>query len=246
MVVRATRSSLRFAVSRPPYILHIGKTGGNSLKELLAALTTERRRELGVGRLPVILPHSESRLSEWPLWKRRASFMFVYRDPVDRYVSGFYSRLRQGRPTSAAGSRLWSSAEAAAFKWFNNPNDCFEALDARDQRVRSAALFAFSAIMHLRRDHAHYLGQPQDWLARSRRALYFCPLPMLSANVHRFFRDNGRLNVDGIRKLLPVAHASTDTGTHISERAIRNLIAHRPAEFKLFEILEEEYAVRNR
>lgn len=120
------------------YLLHIGKTGGTFLKTLLrtpGALTAE----------PVLfVPFGHNiRHDHLP---RGAGFIFATRDPLTRFVSGFRSRLRKGRP---ATFRDWTRAEAAAFARFATPNALAEALSDDDPAARAAARAAMAGIKHV-------------------------------------------------------------------------------------------------
>ena len=243
----ALESRAVLAVAPGPFILHIGKTGGSSVKRLVRGLDDETRASLGVGRLPRTLSHSLSRLDTWPRHRRGARFSFVFRDPAARYASGFDSRLRQGRPAMRAGARPWSTAEAAAFSWFATANDCFEALGSKDERVRSAAHFACSAISHVRNDHVHYLGDRQAWRRRAGRAYFFCPFDRLTEQIHRFFPASDRIDRAGLQARLGTRHVAPSTGagsTSLSETATRNLRDVRPEEFALYETLAVEFSDR--
>ena len=79
---------------RPVHFLHIGKTGGTAFKH---AITTARRQNARLGALTPALhlhPHTVH-LRDIPKGDR---FFFFLRDPISRFVSGFYSRKNQGHP----------------------------------------------------------------------------------------------------------------------------------------------------
>ena len=244
MVRIPTLRERTLGVVRPLVLLHIGKTGGMSLKQLISQLDPPEQRRLDIARIPTPLGHGASRLQDWSAGERRRRFAFVFREPAARYASGFASRLRQGRPLKAPGAVRWTGGEAAAFAFFASANDCFEALDARDERLRSAALFAMEVVTHVVQDHVFYLGGPEDWRGRSQRAYFFCPLDELHAQAHRFFIPGEHFDAAGVRKLLPVLHATPAATEELSERAVRNLRAVRPAEFELYARLLDDYRAR--
>jgi hypothetical protein len=122
----------------PVHFLHIRKTGGMALKAALAPLAAGR--ELRLAEHGTTLP-------KIPEGER---VVFVVRDPVARFVSGFNSRLRQGRPLF---DRPWNEAEAQAFARFKTPDALARALHADS----AEALSAMRAIRHV--------NQPlSDWL----------------------------------------------------------------------------------
>jgi hypothetical protein len=120
--------------------LHIGKTGVSALREALGDI-----RDGSV----VIHPH-ETSLKAIPVGDR---VVFSIRDPISRFVSGFNSRLRKGRPRNY---NEWSPEEARAFSVFQTPNQLGEALFAPDAALRTSAQVAMDAILHTR--------SMKDWL----------------------------------------------------------------------------------
>jgi hypothetical protein len=125
-------------MSAPVHFLHIRKTGGMALKAALSPVAAERG---------LLLREHGTALAKVPKGERA---VFVVRDPVARFVSGFNSRLRMGRPLF---DRPWNAAEAEAFAAFKTPDELAQALDART----SEALAAMSGIRHV--------NQPlSDWL----------------------------------------------------------------------------------
>ncbi|HEX4861454.1 MAG TPA: sulfotransferase family 2 domain-containing protein [Rhizomicrobium sp.] len=125
-------------MSAPVHFLHIRKTGGMALKAALSPVAAERG---------LLLREHGTTLAKVPKGER---VVFVVRDPVSRFVSGFNSRLRMGRPLF---DRPWNAAEAQAFAAFKTPDELALALDAR----APAALAAMAGIRHV--------NQPlSDWL----------------------------------------------------------------------------------
>jgi hypothetical protein len=107
----------------PVHFLHIRKTGGMALKAALGPLAAERGLRLA--------EHGTA-LPKIPKGER---VVFVVRDPVSRFVSGFNSRLRQGRPLF---DRPWNEAEARAFARFRTPDALAQALHADAPEARDA------------------------------------------------------------------------------------------------------------
>src|SRR5689334_1107802 len=85
----------------PVHLLHVGKTGGTAVKHALAGVVTEQFR---------IVAHSHDiTIRDVPIGEH---VVFFVRDPISRFVSGFYSRQRQGRPRYDVP---WSPNESIAF-----------------------------------------------------------------------------------------------------------------------------------
>jgi hypothetical protein len=118
------------------HFLHIRKTGGTTIKHVLIDHQVLARHVLHLH------PH-RVRLADIP---RGHKVMFVVRDPVTRFVSGFGSRLRQGAP---AHHVPWTADEARAFAQFKDPESLALALDATHPD-HAAALHAMASITHIR------------------------------------------------------------------------------------------------
>ena len=135
--------------------LHIPKTGGSGIDDMLTRLA---EKEVVC---PVKFGHGwrmAQILEAYP----RISVSFVLRDPLERMVSGFRSRMRMGRPRN---NSYWSPGEAISFSYFDNPRDLFLALIGEDERLKSAALFALRHIQHLKYGYRYYF-KSVGWLQR--------------------------------------------------------------------------------
>lgn len=73
--------------------------------------------------------------------------IFFLRDPISRFVSGFYSRKRQGLPRIF---NPWKENEKIAFEEFSTPNQLALALSSADTEKRKRAQFAMRGIGHVR------------------------------------------------------------------------------------------------
>ena len=137
-------------------LIHIGKTGGTFIKaSILNSLDQPKAKAPQI--LPnnlVLLGHQSLKKTE-TLYGENHKFAFVFRDPTERFISGFYSRLRMGQPARFVP---WDSKEAAAFSHFESANNLAEALSAKDDKIKTAALAAMNGIRHLRRGYAYHFG----------------------------------------------------------------------------------------
>lgn len=120
------------------HFLHIGKTGGTAIRQ---ALTDAGLPDTPYGR--VVLHEHGFRLSDVP---GDDYVFFVVRDPVDRFVSAFYSRLRRGQPRYFFE---WSDAEREAFGRFATPEALASALAGDDPEDRAAAAVALRRVKHM-------------------------------------------------------------------------------------------------
>lgn len=119
----------------PVHFLHIGKTGGTALGNAVRAADPET---------DLILHGHAVTLADIPEGQR---VFFFLRDPVTRFSSAFYSRLREGRPMTY---RPWKPEEALAFGLYQTPSALAEDLDSPDAGAREAARAAMRGIGHVR------------------------------------------------------------------------------------------------
>lgn len=140
------------------HFLHIGKTGGTAVKYVLAKALAQH---------PWLTLHDHpTTLADIPEGER---VFFFLRDPISRFVSGFYSRQRQGRPRYHFP---WSAAEAVAFAEFKSPNELASALSAEDDSARTRAETAMKNIQHVRDSYWRWLGTSEQLARRSGDVLF--------------------------------------------------------------------------
>jgi hypothetical protein len=132
--------------------LHPGKTAGTAVKFALSSAPPSPRYD--------VLWHTHGvRMIDLP---RRDKFFFVVRDPVDRFVSGFSSRQRQGRPRH---NTPWTPAEQRAFERFASPQSLADALgDGGDDHT--AAVEAMNSIQHVNASYWYWFGDPASFRGR--------------------------------------------------------------------------------
>lgn len=205
--------------------LHIGKTGGTSIKTVIRS---ELVRDLPIGA-------TDHKATAADIVKdEHALFGFVLRDPVTRFVSGFDSRLRNGRPEY---DTPWTTGEAVAFSYFATANQLAEALFAKNQRLRSAAIFAARAITHLRRGYKFHLGELEQVKTLVPRIYYACRLETLGENAHKFVAPLGitREQFDANFKRRHVAAEKSK----LSRKAVANLQQFYADEFAIYDYCVE-------
>lgn len=141
------------------HFLHIGKTGGTAVASVLSG-------HLKSGDYEIILHEHAFKLDDVP---RGEKVFFFVRDPVSRFVSGFYSRKRQGRPRHEVP---WSPGEEAAFARFATPNELALALSSDDNVLKAAAVDAIRSIGHLNVPHWTWFKNEQYFLSRGADILF--------------------------------------------------------------------------
>ena len=91
-------------------------------------------------------------------------FFFCVRDPVSRFVSGFLSRQREGRPRYVI---RWREDEKLAFSRFDSANGLAVALTAGGRQQQEAEE-AMGAIRHVRDSYWTWFKDPDYFRQRSR------------------------------------------------------------------------------
>ncbi len=120
------------------HFVHMGKTAGTALQNALIDYNSRKNREY------YFVPHRHTfTISDVPV---EEFCLFTIRDPIARFVSGFYSRRREGLPRLRSAH---TRAEAAAFSRYGNAVELAEALcgSASD---RAWAANAMNAIGHVK------------------------------------------------------------------------------------------------
>jgi hypothetical protein len=143
---------------RVAHFLHIGKNAGTALKRALREAPDSEQYQLAL--------HTHGvRMTDLP---RGDKFFFIVRDPVDRFTSAFYSRLRQGAPRF---HQPWTEAEARAFARFRDAASLAAAL-ADDGEPHDAAVDAMHSIEHVRTSYWDWFGDPSAFERRSPDVLW--------------------------------------------------------------------------
>ena len=149
----ATGMIHRLRGRRVLHFLHIGKTGGTAAKSAL-------RGHEKSGDYEIILHEHEFQLKDVPLGEK---VVFFVRDPISRFVSGFYGRQRQDLPRHDAP---WTPGEEIAFRRFGSPNELALALSADDQELQAAAVDAIRVVSHLRSPQWSWFKKEHYFLSR--------------------------------------------------------------------------------
>ena len=195
------------------HFLHVGKTGGTALKYVL------RNNRDTPTHLVMAHPH-KVQLRDLPPWD---DFFFFLRDPVDRYVSGFNSRLREGRPRYV---RPWTSREKWAFERFQTAEELAVALGSDDPRRRAQAQRAMRSIRHVRSGFATWTGDPRLFRRRQKHLVLVGRLETIDAD---FERLKALLSLPADAALPQHdKHAHRDPGSaprHLSPEARENVAA---------------------
>ena len=152
------RALARFSGRQNVHFLHLRKTGGTTLKSVLGPYPVTPTSVLHLH------PHRFT-LAHVPRGHR---LMFVTRDPVSRFVSGFSGRLRKGAP---AHHVEWSADEELAFARFSDPNSLALALDPAHPS-HADAVQAMRTITHLQCSYWDWFVDEKLFAAREKDILF--------------------------------------------------------------------------
>ncbi len=119
------------------HFLHIGKTGGSAIKSALDEFRESPEYSL-------ILHGHGITLQDIP---NGDSVVFFLRDPISRFISGFYSRQRKGEPRY---SIKWRPIEEEIFRHFSTPNEIAVSLADEQSNGHALAVAALKSVNHFK------------------------------------------------------------------------------------------------
>jgi hypothetical protein len=146
----------------PYQYLHIGKTGGTLIREVLESLPEPHHSQFVFHGHRVRLVRALREHPEMPVF-------FSVRRPETLFVSAFNSRLREGKPRYSIPRRV---EEEAVFARFRSPNELAEALSAVDHELQQSAETSMASIRHIHRGLVSTLGGVEV-LERHRESIVF-------------------------------------------------------------------------
>jgi hypothetical protein len=145
-------------------ILHNRKTGGTALKQII-----HLHQKINPSATHIMCFGHEMNFPTFIKTYPHAQAIFFIREPISRFISGFYSRLRQGRPHY---DYPWKKAEKKAFTRFDTPNKLAEALSANNLITRYYAKQAMKSIGHIKHTYLDFFG-PVSFLEKNSDKIAF-------------------------------------------------------------------------
>ena len=208
------------------HMLHIGKTGGTAAWFALqsAALPANVR----------LLKHRHGvKLPDIPAGE---SVLFFVRDPITRFISGFYSRQRKGQPRYYFE---WSEDEATAFAEFSSPGELAESLTT-DRRQTAVA--AFHSIQHVSDSYWGWFVNEDYFLERLDDIYFVGAQEQLSEDMTRLQRV---LGIPG-DLLLPESDVQAHRNPshldyELSEAAVFNLREWYADDYRFLELVRSKF-----
>jgi hypothetical protein len=193
------------------HLIHIGKTGGTAVKDALKPLTSS-------GRYQIELHSHDVDLQRIPQGDK---FFFAVRDPLDRFVSGFNSRKRRGRPRY---DFPWSTGEERAFNLFPNADALGSALSSDEARRRAAARDALISIKHVRDSYWQWFRDRDHLERRLDDLLLVMWFPSLDSSFAQLCELLGLPSGTALPTDSTTAHHSPQSADRsLSKRAKKNL-----------------------
>lgn len=206
------------------HFLHIDKTGGSALSDILIPLVSRGYNLAFHGH--------DFKLTNLPEGEQ---FYFGIRNPITRYISGFYSRQRKGQPRN---NHEWSRVEKLCFKWFRSPNELAESLYSKNPITRLKALLSIKSVRHINKGYDYWFKDPNYFLKRKYDVLFILRQELLDIdfeNLKKYLRiDDVRIDLpkDDISKHKNPNHLSYE----LSEKAMLNLNKWYKKDFELYNV----------
>ena len=214
------------------HFLHIGKTGGSAIK---FALKGHQRTKNYV----IHLHEHHFRLDNIPKGEK---LFFGVRDPVDRFISAFYSRKREGKPRYAA---LWSEEEKEAFNRFETPNELALALSVKDDIVKSEAIRAMRSIAHVKDSYWDWFVSETYFLERMSDVLFVCEQENLENDFKRLKDILSLPKHIELPKDSYQAHANPkDIDKKLESQAVINLKRWYSKDYEFLELLKKSDLIK--
>ena len=152
LIHQGKRIIQRINGKQPVHFLHLGKTGGTAIRHAL--------KDIKSNRYVMHFHRHDVTISDIP---RGEGVVFFLRDPIARYLSGFYSRQREGKPKYYSP---WSPAERIAFSTFSTPNELAVALSSKNEEEREEAEVAMKSIGHVRSHYWDWFENEEYFMSR--------------------------------------------------------------------------------
>ncbi len=211
------------------HFLHIGKNAGTAMKAAL-------RQAQGSAKYRVLVHTHEVRLTGI---SEIDHYFFCVRDPIERYVSGFLSRQRQGQPRFF---NAWNEGETEAFARFHSPDALAVSLSAGGTEQRDAEA-AMRAIRQVRTSYWDWFRDPEYFKSRADHILWIG---------HQEALDLGPLAATlGLESLvLPTdswrANKSPDAKPEVSDLARQNLREWYAKDYLFLDLCDRAASSRGR
>lgn len=209
------------------HFIHIGKTGGTAIRTALLGVYNDEYR--------FVLHSHDFTLLDLP--QGDSAFFFV-RDPLTRYVSGFYNTYRKGRP---AYFQEWTEQIRVTFDRFPTPNALGLGLGSSDIEERLAAEAGMRCIGHVKDSYWRWFGSREQLCSRVDDIFFVGAQERLEADFSHLLQllhfGNISLPLEGKK-----AHRSPGgEDKSLSDDAKRNLREWYAKDYEFLSLLRERF-----
>ena len=210
------------------HFIHVGKTGGTAIKFAF------RKRMSFHDKYIVIMHNHRFRMKHLP---EGELCFFVVRDPVSRFVSGFYSRQRMG----GKNNNPWEKEERRAFSNFSTPQELAMALGSDDPEVRAHAVHAMTHIGHVQSSYWDWFHHEVQLKARLGDIVFVLRQENLEEDFSKLVEKLELKNVRLLPKGSEEAHKTPEQyDKRVSGEAVVYLKEWYRKEYEFLSILFEE------
>lgn len=223
---------LNFLGFKIVHFIHIGKTAGTAIKNAENGKKSFFSNSKFLKNYVLIMENHDFKLMDV---KNGEYSFFVIRDPISRFVSGFYSRFRMGQPRIY---NPWTDLERKAFEKFATPNELGEALSSQNPEVRHDAENAMRNIKHVNSSYWDWMGSMEYIKLNKSKILFYLRQENLNEDIffvkNNFGIDLGVLPDDNIK-----SHKNPDSlDKKLSDVAKENLRSWYKSEYAFVQTIE--------
>ena len=194
----------------PVHFLHINKTGGSAISQTLIPLTPKYTNL-----------HFHGHEVNFKSIPKGEFIYFGIRDPITKYISGFYTRQRKGFPRNNSD---WSLGEKIAFRWFKTPEHLAVSLYDKSIFEKMKARFAINMIYHTKKKYKDWLNSIDYLKSREDDLIFVLRQENLTQDFNKLLKmlnikDNIKLPTDNIGMHKNPSHLSYK----LSKKSEKNL-----------------------
>ncbi len=215
--------------------LHIPKTGGSGIFDFM------NKNQSSFSSIPVPLFHTwTARLIKEYFPNMKISF--VIRDPLERTISGFQSRLRMGQPKYFVP---WKAKEAAAFALFHSVEDFLNGLLEESDFYFSATEHALMSIIAIQWNYEYYFESTEFLVENKDLFGPCCEINKIQELLQLFLSDQKENQENPLSQYLPTHTSKKASNSYLNDftnEQIAKMKSRLSNEYKIYEALKEMHS----